>query len=121
RPRRTAHRGLAGGVGTCAQIAGDRFGVGTGSRNSREPGARRHRVSGQSSRSGRVAWCGIRHVVAWTPRDVDSSAARIVGESFDPAARGVTNGDVSYVPLACVDVAVAEGIQMAGIVVLCFA
>ena len=70
---------LAGGVGTGIQVAGFGFGGGIAARNSGQPGAGFHRVSGNvpAIRWYWVAWCW--RCCCWGCGYVDSGAARAVG------------------------------------------
>jgi hypothetical protein len=54
RPRRAAEGSVAGSVGTGTEIAGLRFGSRIAPRNSGEPGAGFHRLSGNSARSAGI-------------------------------------------------------------------
>ena len=66
-----------GGVGPRSPIAGVRFGCRTAP-NFCQTRARRHRVSGNSSRSVGVTGCCARHGNAGSNRDMDSSTTRAV-------------------------------------------
>jgi hypothetical protein len=58
-------------------------------RNSGEPVAGFHCVSGHSPRSAGIGWCRLGYVVAGAAGHVDSSATRAVDRSHDIATRGV--------------------------------
>ena len=79
RPRRAAQRSVAGGAGTGIQIAGYWFGGRTVPRNSGEPGAGFHRVSGNSPRSAGIGRGCSSYGVAGAAGDLDSGTTRTVG------------------------------------------
>jgi hypothetical protein len=85
---RVGHSGRARGTGKGSrvgcpwagvQIAGFRLRYRIASRNSREPGAGSHRVSGNTARSHSAGWCRFSDGAAGTGGYVDSSATRVVG------------------------------------------
>ncbi len=69
---------LQAALGTGIQIAGFWFGGRIAPRNSGEPGAGFHRVSGNSPRSAGIGWCCSGDGVAGAAGHVDSSATRAV-------------------------------------------
>ncbi len=94
RPRRETEGSVAGGVGTCVQTVGDWFGGWIGSGSACDEGAGFHCVSSHAARSAGPGRRGSGHAAVGAGGYVDSSPTRSVGQSFDPAARGVSRGSL---------------------------
>ncbi len=88
-PRRAADRSAAGSLGTRNQMARLWFGSRTAPRNSGQPGARVHRVSGNTPRSAGIGRGCSSDGVAGLAGHLGSSPARALARSFNTAARGV--------------------------------
>ncbi len=90
RARRATQRSIEGGVRTRHQTARFWFRGRTPFGNSRQPRARFHRLSGYSTRSGRIGWCCSGNAMRGPAGHVDSRAARPLHRPVDPHARRVT-------------------------------
>src|SRR5882724_10896984 len=88
--RRSAQGSVTGGARARIQIACFWLGRRIASRNSSQPGAGFHRVSGNSPRSAGIGRSCSSYVAARAAGYVDSGAARAVDRSYDTAARGVS-------------------------------
>jgi predicted permease len=96
--RRATQGSVAGRAGTCGQTVGDWFGGWIGSGSACDEGAGFHCVSGHAARSAGAGGRGSGYGAAGAGGYLDSSPTRSVGQSFDPAARGVSRDSLLSCP-----------------------